>query len=186
MVRGVIGEGGSGWCELEESWDEHESDSAMSESGLSALSSGLSSGLHSGYVSPMSGLDMDPAQSFVLPRLDFSSSFRASSATSAIPHGSFPPSPALSSRSDIDVGSPSISDLDMFSDSGLDSDGLSDYGGLSSGISDGSWDIDLERGSNADFSPANSSVSRTTSWMAFSSNFTRLTEGWEPVENVFF
>ena len=93
-VRGVLGEAGSGWCVLEEVWPAHE-DAAQSEddmdAALDALSEVESEHEMPLHLSNLSGLNaswstsgaaepaMDPAQSFVLPTLDFSASFPASS-----------------------------------------------------------------------------------------------------------
>jgi len=109
-VRSVIGEAGSGWCVLEEvnSFQEDEEDSL---SDTSSVFSGISgegpaplSRSHSGNVVGI----MDPAQSFVLPTLDFSSSFLGSSS-----------SPALSRTPSSDLLNLEVSELDFdnFSDS---------------------------------------------------------------------
>ncbi|TFK25823.1 hypothetical protein FA15DRAFT_668153 [Coprinopsis marcescibilis] len=98
-VRGVIGESGSGWCALEEMWHgENEDDKGMlsdTEDDGDSLSSmsGLSSPAF--FTSPPSlpieamfdtGLPfIDPAQSFVLPTLDFSSTFLSSSSERSEP-----------------------------------------------------------------------------------------------------
>ncbi|KAF7294096.1 hypothetical protein MKEN_01456200 [Mycena kentingensis (nom. inval.)] len=75
-VRGVIGESGTGWCVLEEEHSAALDPTLDSEDGLSDTSS-----LLSGMATPLSP---NPAQSLVLPTLDFSSSFRGSwSASSA-------------------------------------------------------------------------------------------------------
>jgi len=70
-VRGVIGESGTGWCALEEVWHDQvlkdskaQSDSSE-ESGLSRANSPIIS----------EGLGFDPSQSFVMPKLAFSSNF---------------------------------------------------------------------------------------------------------------
>lgn len=83
QVRAVIGESGTGWCALEEVRREPESflpihdgdcDSDCSETSsvLSGLTSECDSRLSSGQISPAV---IDPSASFVLPTLDFSSSF---------------------------------------------------------------------------------------------------------------
>ncbi|KAJ7895623.1 hypothetical protein B0H14DRAFT_2681152 [Mycena olivaceomarginata] len=79
-VRGVLGESGTGWCVLEESvspfdYDDYEGD----EDAFSETSSVLS-GME--LEEPVQGMGMDPAQSFVLPTLDFSSSFLAATTPS--------------------------------------------------------------------------------------------------------
>ncbi|EAU88056.1 hypothetical protein CC1G_10829 [Coprinopsis cinerea okayama7 len=86
-VRGVIGESGKGWCSLEEVWHAEEENekgylSAAEEEGES-LFSGSSLTSPASFASPlpmdttfdMGTPNIDPAQSFVLPTLDFSSSF---------------------------------------------------------------------------------------------------------------
>ncbi|KAI0029337.1 hypothetical protein K488DRAFT_88840 [Vararia minispora EC-137] len=98
-VRGIIGEIGSGWCVLEE---EREMDDAEMDAALEALDRVDSPLPGSRPLSPLSplrtspvsfpstaldmppaladfGVSIDPAQSFVLPTLDFSSTFEASS-----------------------------------------------------------------------------------------------------------
>ncbi|KAJ2922248.1 hypothetical protein H1R20_g14843, partial [Candolleomyces eurysporus] len=91
-VRGVIGESGQGWCIFEEIWrDELREDGKgmLSEEEDEDLSSELdshssscfspqarSTNLDSGMQSPV----MDPSQSFIMPTLDFSSSFLGQSA----------------------------------------------------------------------------------------------------------
>lgn len=74
-VRSVIGESGTGWCALEEVWDDQVSEvsEALSEASLSL-------GSISRAESPTSDEIefMDPSQSFVMPKLAFSSSFLVS------------------------------------------------------------------------------------------------------------
>ena len=108
-VRSVIGESGTGWCELIER-DRGESssildDDEISESGTSDLSSveGRQEHEHQDVL-------LDPSQSVVLPTLDFSSSFLAVS-----------PSPPLLSRTDSDRDIDFLS-YDNFSDVGSNSD----------------------------------------------------------------
>lgn len=88
-VRGVVGETAKGWCVLEEVWnnDDQVQDggllSAAEDDNISALASGVSSPGLSPYATPADtgfdiGIpDMDPADSFILPTLDFSSTFLA-------------------------------------------------------------------------------------------------------------
>jgi len=128
----VIGESGTGWCELQELRSGSETPSS-----LSASASDI--GSDDGSMSDLSSFDgddggagrdmnMDPSQSFVLPTLDFSSSFLA------------PPvslNPTLSpSPTSITSTSPRLSerDLDLFSYAS--SDGLSDFDYCSSSSSD--------------------------------------------------
>lgn len=99
-VRSVIGESGTGWCELYEA--RTSSADTMSESDFDTEDGASEVGMDAypfGEVeSHDAGADenqMDPSQSFVMPTLDFSSSFPASSP------------PALSRA-------PSEVDIDMF------------------------------------------------------------------------
>jgi hypothetical protein len=116
-VRSVIGESGTGWCHLEEIRTSSEAPLGLSDtdeddwfSDASSVLSGLAG--DSGHASPM---EIDPAQSLVLPTLDFASSFLPT------------PSPA-------DTLSPISSYVDSFSgvqsepdvDAWLDSESLSD------------------------------------------------------------
>jgi hypothetical protein len=128
-VRSVIGESGTGWCVLEEvktsPGDGHSAFSDIDDDDLSSDASSVLSGMveDSGRASPLevmnANMAVDPAQSFVLPTLDFSSSF-------------------LSSHSQADTLSRTSSGVDLFSnvqsepdfDPWLDSDSSSD-GGLS-------------------------------------------------------
>ncbi|KAJ7478642.1 hypothetical protein B0H11DRAFT_1864369 [Mycena galericulata] len=73
-VRGVIGESGTGWCVLEEVRnDAYDADEEDAFSETSSILSGM------GTPPEDAAHAMDPAQSFVLPTLDFSSSFLAAS-----------------------------------------------------------------------------------------------------------
>ena len=113
-VRGVIGESGTGWCVLEERWPEAEEDETSSIfSGTSDEFDGSSDVQRVDASNPM--LSIDPAQSFVLPTIDFSSN---SSAT-----------PSEWSASEIDVLN--RSDVDAFSDA--DWDALSQSSSVSTG-----------------------------------------------------
>ena len=87
-VRSVIGEGGTGWCVLEEvkaspepaisSFSDFDDDDLFSD--VSSVLSGVVG--DSGRASPLpvmsANMEVDPAQSFILPTLDFSSSFLSS------------------------------------------------------------------------------------------------------------
>jgi len=84
-VRGILGESGTGWCVLEEVTQE---DDILDNDPLSdsdSLSSDLL-GSEPGFCNTDTGLGytmtIDPAESFVMPTLDFSSSFLASSTLS--------------------------------------------------------------------------------------------------------
>jgi len=78
-VRGVLGETGTGWCVLEEvtQTDEVSNDDPLSDN--DSLSSGLlgsDPGCRSAFNTGLGiATAFDPAESFVLPTLDFSSSF---------------------------------------------------------------------------------------------------------------
>jgi len=90
-VRSVIGESGTGWCVLEEVLreDEPSEDEYLSES--DSLSSSAFYGLTNENRSPpdfMGPQLIDPAQSFVLPTLDFSASFLASNSSPALSRSS--------------------------------------------------------------------------------------------------
>lgn len=107
-VRSVIGEAGSGWCVLEEvnHFEDDEDNLSDTSSVLSEISGEESAPLtrtHSGTAVGM----MDPGQSFVLPTLDFSSSFIASSPLSRASSSEF---------SNLDFEE---SDFDAYSDSEL-------------------------------------------------------------------
>ena len=72
-VRSIIGESGTGWCVLEEVL--HEEDEGFTD--VETLSPGLSEGeLSNESLALSSGVEMtDPSESFIIPTLDFSSSF---------------------------------------------------------------------------------------------------------------
>jgi hypothetical protein len=82
-VRGILGESGTGWCVLEEVTQEDDNDTLSDSDSLSSellgsepdFRSALDTGL--GY-----SMAIDPAASFVMPTLDFSSSFLDSSTLS--------------------------------------------------------------------------------------------------------
>ncbi|KAH6919096.1 hypothetical protein BKA70DRAFT_1214847 [Coprinopsis sp. MPI-PUGE-AT-0042] len=77
-VRGVIGESGKGWCNLEEVWHDEEDNASMFADSLSGVSTpAFFSPPHSRppeLTFDMGMPQMDPAQSFILPTLDFSAS----------------------------------------------------------------------------------------------------------------
>ncbi|KAK7057800.1 hypothetical protein R3P38DRAFT_2843095 [Favolaschia claudopus] len=91
-VRSVIGESGTGWCVLEEVHGAVLSDEEDAFSETSSILSGIAGDEPRVETPPVA---MDPAQSFVLPTLDFSSTFLEASAHSR--------SPTPASESDIDV-----------------------------------------------------------------------------------
>ncbi|KAJ6497307.1 hypothetical protein C8R45DRAFT_982543 [Mycena sanguinolenta] len=84
-VRGVIGESGTGWCVLEETHHGAASP-ALFEDADSDVDDALSdsSSIHEQEQHPVGA--MDPAQSFVLPTLDFSSAFLERSGHSPSAH----------------------------------------------------------------------------------------------------
>ncbi|KAL0947537.1 hypothetical protein HGRIS_013633 [Hohenbuehelia grisea] len=135
-VRGVIGESGTGWCVLDEvhhsarthssgsaSLSSYEADDDDADSVLSGMTSEVASsdnGLGLMMLMPPES-ELDPSRSFVLPTLDFSSSF-ASAAASPLP----------SSRGLSDYASDFDAEADVWSDidTGSDFDSVSE---LSSG-----------------------------------------------------
>ena len=123
MVWDILGDAGKGWCKVIETNnipDESEGISDV-ESGMSSMLSSRASPVPSRGRSP--GPAFDPASSFVLPTLDFSSSFAASRDNA----GSFLPSPPLHATelSFSDVSPPcseyDVSDEDRFSDGSSES-----------------------------------------------------------------
>ena len=104
MVWDMLGDAGRGWCKIVETKnivDEYEGVSDT-ESGMSSILSSSSSLAPSRTRSPEPSFD--PTSSFVLPKLDFSSSF-TTSRENMVP---FPPSPppAASEFSFSDVSPP--------------------------------------------------------------------------------
>ncbi|KII89291.1 hypothetical protein PLICRDRAFT_40954 [Plicaturopsis crispa FD-325 SS-3] len=125
-VRGVIGERGSGWCVLEEV--RHDDVDDISDFG--------------GGLSEYAEEEMDPAQSFVLPTLDFSAGSKAESVRS-------------DAGSDLmSVDSSSVSDVDFHSDGDVDMDFRSDSSGV---------EIDIASDVEMDIASAS-----TTSWSVLS------------------
>lgn len=156
MVMDVLGDAGRGWCKVVEMREAEEESDMVSdtESGMSSLLSSRASPLHSGLRSPEP--HFDPAASFVLPTLDFSSSFIASSESIV----TYPPSPPLSPPES------------RFSDA---SPPLSDYG---MGDEDSFSDVSSESWADA----ISVSTSSSGSLMAFSSAFLAHAEDVEFVE----
>jgi hypothetical protein len=161
-VRGVIGESGTGWCVLEERRTDDEFDA--DEDALSETSSILSGIMDEEQHLPSPpSVHIDPAQSFVLPTLDFSSTFLASAQVS----------PAASER----FSSPAPSE--HFSHYGRDLFSHSN----SSGSDVGSWDDDS-------FSSASSVAfvdpPSENGYFGFSSDFARRANlAPEPRESLF-
>ena len=107
MVKSILGEAGKGWCRLVEiNENECKDEESELESGMSSLvssgSSSISGNCNSREITPPFPRErsVDPAASFILPTLDFSSSFIAAAESTEYeiprPLISFPPSPALS------------------------------------------------------------------------------------------
>ena len=127
-VRSVIGESGTGWCALEEVKTSPENALSVFSDGddddLSSDASSILSGPFgsSGRASPMEimnvNMGVDPSNSFVLPTLDFSSSFLSSQSQVDTPA-------AISSHVDLFPSTRSERDFDPW----LDSDSWSDGGG---------------------------------------------------------
>ena len=150
-VRSVIGESGTGWCELYEVRTE----SGTPSSSASDIGSddGSISDLGSSYGDGGTGLEMerdrmDLSQSFILPTLDFSSSFLASSTSSSgitSPTLSAPLTSSNLSDRDVDFFSyassdEASSDIDSgWSSSGSDSGISSALSFHNSSSGDGSW-----------------------------------------------
>jgi len=153
-VRSVIGESGSGWCVLEEVRRKDSEEDLFSET--SSILSGEDEGSRDSVVG------MDPARSFVLPTLDFSSSFLATSSLSPAPSHSLSRTP---------------SDIDLFSyaNSESDSDSWSDESSSYLSSTDSQVDPPSING-----------------WFGFSSEFARRTGAeqmvsqYEPRESVFY
>lgn len=151
-VRSVIGESGTGWCELYESRAPTAS-AAMSESDFDSEDGMSEVDVHDtseDLASHDAGAEenrMDPSQSFVLPTLDFSSSFLAAPSPD--------PSPALSRA-------PSEADLDMFA-----------YRSSSPGSDEiESWEMGTSSSAESWVQPSVPSRSSNRFGFGFSSNFT--------------
>ncbi|KAF8171548.1 hypothetical protein K438DRAFT_1852443 [Mycena galopus ATCC 62051] len=165
-VRGVIGESGTGWCVLEETRSLLDSLHEEDEDALSDASS-----LLSGRASPMAQVaEMDPAQSFILPTLDFSSDFLARSSPSHSSHGdSFFTHPNNSAESDLSLSSGGWSD---HTHDFLTVDPPSENGWFEAQLGADPW-LDVER-------------DNTGGWqMGFSSQFSSRLTSPEPMESVF-
>ncbi|KAJ7750140.1 hypothetical protein DFH07DRAFT_828311 [Mycena maculata] len=149
-VRGVIGESGTGWCVLEEAAPDSREDDEDAFSDTSSVLSGMEDAI-------------DPAQSFVLPTLDFSSAFRAASAS---PHHS----PALFAH-------PNSSGSDL----GAWSDAFSDDVAFVDPPSENGW---FERSLSA--SEENPWLETQSGWgLGFSSAFAQRQARAEPLESAF-
>ncbi|KAJ6488226.1 hypothetical protein C8R47DRAFT_1127043 [Mycena vitilis] len=164
-VRGVIGESGTGWCVLEETRDDLDDEDEGAFSDTSSILSGMDGGQEN--VQPVA---MDPAQSFVLPTLDFSSSFLASASTWASPS----PSPPLNFDAHSSSGS----------ESGWDSDSIA----FVDPPSENGWFETRSNGENPWLSDGGSLSDG--GWLGFSSDFVRRqTEAGagtpEPLESAF-
>ncbi|KAJ3479022.1 hypothetical protein NLI96_g9350 [Meripilus lineatus] len=160
QVRSIIGEAGVGWCVLEEvREDEKQIEIDSMDEIMSALSSGT--------ATPPQMDIIDPAASFVLPTLDFSASFPATTA-------SWSPSPSVSELTS------TLSDLQFenhWSSASSDSGSETSYTDASSHVS---WD-------NMSVSSVRHSGSEGWIGLGFSSQFSgRLhNEVPEPMERMF-
>ncbi|EMD34376.1 hypothetical protein CERSUDRAFT_117249 [Gelatoporia subvermispora B] len=189
-VRGVLGEAGSGWCVMEEIWHGQEAAERqrmddelenMSERSAVTLASACESPLHGGDV------EIDPAQSFMLPTLDFSASFPASppvwptptsperSVLSSEPWSSTPSSVSLP-LSGIEFHNAWASQVSGGHE-GRHEDSMSDISSDPSSSAHGSWESVMSE----DFSPRSQFSSE--SWFGFSSQFSERME--EPREYMF-
>ncbi|KAJ7921453.1 hypothetical protein B0H13DRAFT_1708080 [Mycena leptocephala] len=174
-VRGVLGESGTGWCVLEETHlNEYDADDdAFSE--MSSILSGMGLEAEDAHVPRPQAQAMDPAQSFILPTLDFSSSFLAHS-----------PSPRRT-PSDFFVHSNTSSDSDL--DLGAWSDDASSIAFVDPPSENG-WFVARVGGENP-WLETDATSDGGAGWLSFSSDFT---QRWaqtqaeatpEPLESVF-
>jgi len=184
MVRKVIGEAGKGWCHIIEVSDEDlgydTSEDLHSDAGLSSVMESLGGDESTSIygLRECSGHSIDPAQSFVLPTLDFSSSFVANNR------------PGLSSRSSSYV---SDSDFDAIS-SGMSS-AFASTESLSNLVPEmPEMDFRSSRQSDDGWTSGGyptrqvsevGDVSSSASWMAFSSDFVARSRS-EPREDLFY
>ena len=120
-VRSIIGESGTGWCVLEEEF--HEEDEGSSD--VETLSPGLSEEeLISNEsltldISAGSGVEMtDPSVSFIIPTLDFSSSFNS---TSSSPSHDSPPNDLIATIPSDMANDPWVDDYSDLSSSWVSS-----------------------------------------------------------------
>jgi hypothetical protein len=163
-VRGVIGESGTGWCAMEERRGDKEStDDELLSNYSEMLSEPESVPIR---IDDPVDEGMDPAQSFVLPTLDFSSSFVAASS----PPRYTPPSvtnPLSPDQGNAVLDSVSDTDTDLGSDLGSD---FSSASALSESLI-----------------AAPSVSSEASSWIGFSADFASraVSVEHEPRENPF-
>ncbi|KAI0781414.1 hypothetical protein BD413DRAFT_608562 [Trametes elegans] len=182
-VRGILGEAGTGWCAIEEVWnDKDATDAEEMDAALDTLSVAESEGgchIETAAFADMhdvngswgaSSAGIDPAHSFVLPTLDFSASFAA-------PAWSPPTSVHRSDRS-----SP-LSDVQLHNEWSEIEDGLSSPGSVD--LDD--FGSDVGSVSSEGWHESSTTAPRSDStWFAFSSRFSeRLGSADEPRENMF-
>lgn len=170
MVREVIPESGVGWCEIQEVHENGLRNARVqSEGSISDMSS-----FSSAYEEDMRMPSFEPSESFVLPTLSFSSSVQdlhqpGLESYHPSPFQSTPGSPIVSQAGlDLVDSSLSLSDLDSAHFDG-DSEGGSD-----GAFSELSWleSVYSDRRTN----------SLASSWIGFSSEFTRRAENVTTVE----
>lgn len=185
QVRQVIGEAGLGWCELHEIREDNvEEDDVLSSGTVTPVSEGQLSDIDVAF-----GIGIDPSQSFVLPTLDFSSSFTKSQASSlSSSRASSAPSSPVLSRTSSDLSTftfaraPSRAGSDGYDSDDAHSDSLSDCSFPSSDSDDG------EGAEVFGLSASTSSTASRTSWVGvgFSSRFVqRMENGERPREALF-
>ena len=169
-VRSVIGESGTGWCVLEEAL--HEEDEELTD--MESLSSELSEAdqisnesLRFGNFGSSGMETTDPSESFILPILDFSSSFNTS------------PPPSASVSPNVFTAIPSEMENDPWVDDCYDSDSSS---WRSSSQSESSEVVIIDPPStNGWFGSGHGLGPR----LGFSSQFERMRDELEPREVMF-
>lgn len=179
-VRGVLGEAGTGWCVLEEVWhDQERAETEAIDDALEALSASETESASNMSLSGLSDINgswgssthgIDPAESFVLPTLDFSASFPAQPWS---PPASVAPATHPTPLSDLEFHN---------AWSQLDAD-------RPRTSSPGSWsDVESDVGSavDSDWFELNSGSSTNDRWFGTSSQFSeRMGSSDEPREDVF-
>ncbi|KAJ7023394.1 hypothetical protein C8F04DRAFT_1134688 [Mycena alexandri] len=202
-VRGVLGESGTGWCVLEETTTADAYDADGEDADAFSETSSILSGMASprGVLTPPA---IDPAQSFVLPTLDFSSSFLAASgasATASWAHHDSNPASARGLFSTAHSNASTDSDLGAWSDSDLASsssiafiDPPSENGWFERRLDNSNANPWLDDMSDSDSDASASDLGSDGGWMGlglgFSSEFgrrmaTTTNATPEPLESVF-
>ncbi|KLO18867.1 hypothetical protein SCHPADRAFT_899429 [Schizopora paradoxa] len=183
MVRKVIGESGKGWCRIVELYDDdagyETTGDLQSESGLSSIMESNADDASIFGLRDHTDHIMDSAHSFILPTLDFSSSFVANGRPEM-------PSRAPSFTGNTDVEFDAISS--GMSSAFASTESLSDLAfetnvslrsPRSSDVEWGSVSYPTRQISEVD------DVSSSNSWIAFSSDFVTRSNS-EPRENLFY